>query len=94
MINEEDDLNAERVDAAVKCDNLKAKYNSYVGPREKELLDALELIKVARQAYHGNVFVGNHCVKVLKNYSTLTNVLRDEALKDAFNELFASSVRL
>lgn len=35
----------------------------------------LQSINVERQAYHGNVFVGNHCKLILKNFKLLCNVL-------------------
>ena len=38
----------------------------------------LSLIKLVRQAYHGNVFVGNHCKIILKNYEKLYDVVSDE----------------
>ena len=36
------------------------------------------MIKLVRQAYHGNVFVGNHCKIILKNYEKLCDVVSDE----------------
>ena len=59
-----------------------------VGEREKKLNDALESIKVIRQAYHGNVMVGNHCVIVLKKFKTLTNVIVDKDVCEKFNAVF------
>ena len=52
-------------------------------------------IGVKRQAYHGNVFVGNHCKVILAkdkngvfNFSKLCSVLPDENLKKKFADLF------
>ena len=33
---------------------------------------------MVRQAYHGNVFVGNHCKLVLKNHELLCSVVSDK----------------
>ena len=61
-----------------------------MGPREKDLLQCLDDIKVVRQAYHGNVFVGNHCKVILKNYERLCRVIADEAgLYGKFVRLFS-----
>ena len=49
-----------------------------MGVREQCLLNVLDEIKVERQAYHGNVFVGNHCKLVLKNHQLLCSVVSDK----------------
>ena len=49
-----------------------------MGSREKLLNRKLEDMTVIRQAYHGNVFVGNHCKLVLNKYKTLCNVVADK----------------
>ena len=49
-----------------------------MGVHEQRLLDILDEIKVVRQAYHGNVFVGNHCKLVLKNHELLCSVVSDK----------------
>ena len=82
LIDEEDDLNAEIVKMRVLCEDLNAKYKEIVGVREKSLNDALESIKIVRQACHGNVMVGNHCVIALKSYLVLTSVISDK--KESF----------
>ena len=58
----------------MKCDSLKASFCKVMGVRESQLNEALESIKVVRQAYHGNVMVGNHCIIVLNHYQKLTSV--------------------
>ena len=62
---------------------------------EKKLLSILDEIGVKRQAYHGNVFIGNHCQVILAkdknqvfNFVKLCNVLTDKVTKDHFVELF------
>ena len=88
LSHEEDDINACVVDAKIKCDNLKANYSKMTGDRESQLNIALESIKVIRQAYHGNVMVGNHCVIVLQKYSILTNVIADMDIAVKFKFVF------
>ena len=36
-----------------------------MGESEKRLLQILDDIDIKRQAYHGNVFIGNHCKVIL-----------------------------
>ena len=55
---------------------------------EKALNDAIEAIKVIRQAYHGNVMVGNHCAMVLKKFTVLTAVIKEDESCLQFEELF------
>ena len=88
LIDEEEKLNANLIESKIKCDNFQAKYRSIIGAHEKALNDALESIKVIRQAYHGNVMVGNHCVIVLKKFWVLTAVIEDASVRDKFNEIF------
>ena len=74
----EDTLRLDIVELGIECDKLKAINSCEMGPREKLLNKKLEDIKVVRQAYHGNVFVGNHCKLVLKNYESLCSVIADK----------------
>ena len=89
LIMEEDTINCNVVDAALRADELKVKYTETVGKKEKELVDALEKMKVERQAYHGNVMVGNHCEKVLEKHSELTKVIEEHDRYDSFNKVFS-----
>ena len=57
---------------------LKDSTDSNIGDYERQLLETLDRIKVVRQAYHGNVFIGNHCKIILKNYEKLCDVVSDE----------------
>ena len=65
-----------------------------MGDGEKKLLSILDQIGVKRQAYHGNIFVGNHCKIILAkdknqvfNFVKLCDFLTDEVTKDHFVEL-------
>ena len=80
-------LNFVVVNVRIKCDNLKTKHNSVVGEREKALNKALEEMKVVRQAYHGNVMVGNHCIVVLKTFQALTTVINDNVIFKLFSDI-------
>ena len=59
------------------CDEMKTRSETNMGPREQLLNRKLEEMKVIRQAYHDNVFVGNHCKLVLKNHEALCSVIKD-----------------
>ena len=90
LIDEEELINVSSIAARILCDDLKAKYSDIMGDREKRLSDALDSIKVVRQAYHGNVMVGNHCVIVLNRYHVLTDIIADnEEMCSKFNVVFS-----
>ena len=79
----------------VKCEKFRQESGNSVGDFECRLLRILNDIGVKRQAYHGNVFVGNHCKVILAkdrngvfNFSKLCSVLPDENLKKRFFDLF------
>ena len=81
---------------AVKCKKLRQDSGeNSMGELECRLLRILDDIGVKRQAYHGNVFVGNHCKVILAkdkngafNFSKLFSVLPDGNLKKKFVDLF------
>ena len=89
LIDDEEILNANVINAQVSCDNLRSRYHTFAGPSERRLNEALKSIHVIRQAYHGNVFVCNHCIYILKKYVVLTSVIEDQDnTKEKFDEMF------
>ena len=86
LYSEKDKIRIQLVNLKTECDNFKARCERVMGPKEKELSDALESIHVVRQAYHGNVMVGNHCIKVLNNYQVLTSVVGE--VQNMYNWFF------
>ena len=80
----------------VKCEKLRQDFaGNFMGDLECCLLGILDDIAVKRQAYHGNVFVGNHCKVILAkdkngvfNFSKLCSVLPDQTLSKTFFNLF------
>ena len=77
----------------VKCEKLRQDFQegNSMGDWECRLLRILDDIGVKRQAYHGNVFVGNHCKVILAkdrngvfNFSKLCSVLPDESVRKKF----------
>ena len=58
-----------------QCAALKDSIDSNIGDYEQQLLKTLDRIKVVRQAYHGNVFIGNHYKIILNNYEKLCDVV-------------------
>ena len=62
---------------------------------EKQLLIILDEISVKRQAYHGNVFISNHCKVILAkdknqvyNFEKLCSVLSHRLEREHFIEVF------
>ena len=74
-----------------ECEAQKELIAAYIGDRERQLLETLDSIKVVRQAYHGNVFIGNHCKIILNNYEKLCSVVSDEP---EFHEHISESFRI
>ena len=71
----------------MKIVNATAQTN--IGDYEQELLETLDRIKVVHQAYHGDVFIGNHCKIILNNYEKLCDVVFDEPeLHEDISECF------
>ncbi|XP_065685093.1 uncharacterized protein LOC136097065 [Hydra vulgaris] len=75
-------LDVEYIRLQIECEDLEKISISSMGTHERSLYKALEDMKVERQAYHGNVFVGNHCKIVLRNHYKLCSVIDDEAIKN------------
>jgi hypothetical protein len=73
----------------IECKDLEKKSRSSMGTHEKALLQALDDMNVQRQAYHGNVFVGNHCKIVLRNHLKLCSVIDDAAIRNKFLRVFS-----
>ena len=71
------------------CEAQKDLIATHIGDTERKLLDTLDSINIVRQAYHGNVFIGNHCKIILNNYQKLCSVVSDEPeLHDHISESF------
>ena len=60
------------------CEAQKDLIAAHTGDTESQLLETLDSIKVARRAYNGNVFIGNHCKIILNNCQKLCSVVSDE----------------
>ena len=61
-----------------ECEAQKDLIVANTGDTDHQLLETLDSIKVVCQAYHGNVFTGNHCKIILNNYEKLCSVVPDE----------------
>ena len=59
-------------------ETLKDLITSKIGEKLSQLLETLDKIKIVRQDYNGNVFIGNHCKINLKDYQKLCSVVSDE----------------
>ena len=77
------------------CKKYSQDQESSMGDSENFFWSILDQIGMKRQAYHGNVFVGNHCKVILAkdknqvfNFVKLCSVLTDEVTKDHLVELF------
>ena len=70
-------------------DNIYGKVLETRGPVEKRLNAILENdLKVTKQAYHSQCFVGNHCKIILEQSSKLLEVVHDVTVKQKLTLLF------
>ena len=84
FISEEDEIRR-------KLEDLTNEINKNIGDRENMLNEKLKLMDVHREAKHGNVFVGNHCKKLLKNHEDLLEVISDKPEDyERFKKVFAT----
>lgn len=68
---------------------INARVESTMGPKQKLLLSEIEAIGVDRQAFHSHSFIGNHCIKILKNHTRIIeSVVEDSEEERKFKELF------
>ena len=57
---------------------LKDSIDVNIDDYECKFSETLDRNKIIRQAYHGNIFIGNHCKIILKNYEKLCDVVSNE----------------
>ncbi len=73
-----------------ELDRIYAEVCKEMGPKERELNDVLEnVLKVKRQSYHSQCFVGNHCRIILEKNDNLVNVIRGHSDHRKFSLLFS-----
>ena len=77
ILQEQTELERETSSPSLRCQSHVEEYHDAIGPCGQKLLDSLNDLKVERQAYHGDVFVGNHCYILLQNCSILCSVSND-----------------
>ena len=87
--------NEEELDEIDICKKYRQDQEYSMGESEKQLLNILDEIGVKRQAYHRNVFIGNHCKVILVkdknqvyNFEKLCSVLSDRLEREHFIEVF------
>lgn len=87
--NQKQELRKERetVGAAVletktACSKFQETANKSMGNLEVKLNDILRSIKVDRQAFHGDIFVGNHCKIILAKHEYVCSVLEGDEIYD------------
>ena len=65
MKSEKHSLEVEVLALSDICKKYRQDQKNSMGESEKKLLKILDETGVKRQAYHGNVFIGNHCKVIL-----------------------------
>ena len=84
-------INAEYDRVHAKCLNFEQIALDATGDLEKNLNSKLHQYRIHRQAYHGKVFVGNHCKKLLRYHEDVCSVLPEGNLfRVCLVELFAT----
>ena len=79
-----------------ECLFFKQQTETTVGDFEKKLLTTLDDLGVNRQAYHGNIFVGNHCKIILNHFVKVCAVISNAAPEcyKKFKTFLSYSLRL
>ena len=78
-----------------RCLQFRLDAEETMGPLELSLLNILDDIKVVRQAFHGDIFVGKHCKIILRNHELLCSVLCAKPdLKAKFVEIFSNFAKV
>ena len=88
LLSKEYELKIECTALSTDLDKLKHDVSNFMGQRETALNDYLSQINVIRQAYHGHVMVGNHCVKVLEHHINICNFIEGSQMKEKLLHLF------
>ena len=60
-----------------------------MGSLERRLNDILHIIKVDRQAFHGDIFVGNHCKIILARHRFVCSVIKGDPMHADIVHLFS-----
>ena len=81
-------LKSEEIKLIARYDVIKSESINEMGPREKKLNTSLANMNVARQAYHSNSFVGNHCKTILNKYEELCECILGTENYEHFMEIF------
>ena len=57
---------------------LKDSIDVNIDDYECKFSETLDRNKIIRQAYHGNILIGNHCKIILNNYEKICDVVSNE----------------
>ena len=93
--SEKHSLEAEVLALSDICKKYRQDQENSMGESEKQLLKILDKIGFKRQAYYGNVFIGNHCKVILAkdknqvyNSEKICSVLSERLEREHFIEVF------
>lgn len=85
----------EYMESLAKCKILEQDVEREMGRLEKELVAKLQKHNIDRQAFHGEVFVGNHCKLVLAHHNDICSVLpSDDTTRTGVVELYGIFAKL
>jgi len=81
-------IEAQVLESRTKCFQFQETVARAMGPLERQLNDTLSIIKGERQAFHGDIFVGNHCKIILAQHKLVCSVLDKDPLLPKIVQLF------
>jgi len=76
------------LESRTKCYQFQETVTHAMGRLERQLNDSLSAIKVERQAFYGDTFVGNHCKLILVHHKFVCSVLDKDPLQPKIVQLF------
>ena len=79
---ERETVGAAVLETKTACSKFQETANKSMGNLEVKLNDILRSIKVDRQAFHGDIFVGNHCKIILAKHEYVCSVLEGDEIYD------------
>ena len=79
---ERETVGAAVLETKTACSKFQETAKKSMGNLEVKLNDILRSIKVDRQAFHGDIFVGNHCKIILAKHEYVCSVLEGDEIYD------------
>ena len=88
MRQERETVGAAVLKTKTDCETFEETVNKSIGGLEVRLHDILHSIKVDRKAFHGEIFVGNDCKKIIAQNVYVCSVIKGDEMHSKIVQLF------